>query len=164
MARAKSTTPPPEQAGAQNTSSAKILLSVPDGSPTGKETLVSLEELERLLSQGVHPVSFTISVEEGRQRAQYQGVKKFLSISQDLSTFWEILASIQDPEMALTMRRRAPQFLEAAVARTYQFATDCMSHELLKDGLQVYPRGKSVWTDNPISFKDALKANGGRVP
>lgn len=119
------------------------------------------------LKAGSRVLEISISLEEGRQRAQYEGVKRFLNRKISFEQLWTWVDAIKDPEQ----HRRARQIAHAAIHTvTMQHEAvmfNELAHSLGRDNLAQCMRSPAnpfVQTnDLEEALANAQRSGGARV-
>ena len=141
-----------------------------------KETVFTLQDsdgravqfdpagLKKLLKTAMRPSNVTVSVKEGRQRAQYQGTERFLSMTIDLEPGWAVLDSLPASEKDLGIQVLGEGLTEKIMeGEGYLYSR--ILHMQAKDGLTTYARTKTnPYVEHGNDFNAALKASNGVLP
>lgn len=132
----------------------------------GQEQEVTGQEFFQAMLKTPRVTEAHISLEEGRQRAPYEGVKRFTSRRIDFSPLWALVDTVADPKQREGMR----QWVHAAIHQTIMSNEAVMynelAHSLGRDGLSKAlrdPENPFVQTHDLQQALQMLSTMGGRV-
>lgn len=129
----------------------------------GRTTEYDAAVVKAMLKSGMRPTSVTISVKEGRQRAQYQGTERFISATLDLAPDLVILDSVVSDRLAAN--KLFGEALTEKIMETENYLYSRVLHMQAKDGVSTYARNKTnPYVEHPSDLNAALKAANGILP
>lgn len=130
----------------------------------GRGTLIDPAGLKKILKAGMRPSNVTVSVKEGRQRAQYQGTERFLSMTIDLEPSWTIVDSAEASDRDVAIQVFGESLTEKIMeAEGYLYSR--ILHMQAKDGVTTYARNKTnPYVENGTDLNAALQAANGVLP
>jgi len=122
------------------------------------ELQLSLEELEEQLSLGTRINNCTVSRQETRQPADFNGNQYFLSVNLNFEAGWDLIDSMDvDSRREANMLMR--QHIHAEVMKKEAWISGVLLHMQLKDRVNTFPRDN---VNNPAcsapNLTEAVKA------
>lgn len=138
----------------------KIDLTYSDGSTVSMGEAQFIDQIE--LASDV--VEATLSIEEGRQRQQYEMAKKFVSVKIDFrpALSWVNAADVTSKPAAKSAFKKA---VHRAIMRQEQSLVNDVLHMLYKDNLPAYPRDPAnPFNREPDELNKALELHHKKAP
>jgi hypothetical protein len=126
----------------------------------------SHEDLTRLLMSGMKVREVTISVKEGRQRAQFMGTERFASENVDMRPSWEDYERLKAayPDRVAELNAAFSEGMTRRIMQVENYLYERIVHMQKKDNLMTWERDpKNPYVANPYNYKDALEAADSKI-